>query len=247
MVAVCCSELLDGVCTATERGSVSGTRGFVTPLIVAPDGSRNVFSRGDDHLNVETRRRPEIIDGKDVRGIGHCDNQRCAGDVDRHDRILLGEFEWNSPDHIGPDLELREVDCGHAKFSAEEGGELGFIKVPEASESCLQPARSFQALFGVSFELRKRDGSRRGRGENGKHASAAEWASIGCIRKISEALHTPGWHRPLESPAFRLVRPTSLAFSCGRVKHTTVEFEHRVPAREAGAGTSPQDEDAADS
>ncbi len=92
--------------------------------VVALDGLLDGRLGGDHRLDVVAGVELDVVDGEDVRRIAHGDDERAAGAVHRHHLVLLGDGLGDELDDLGVDVEVLQVDGGHAVLLGEEAGEV---------------------------------------------------------------------------------------------------------------------------
>ena len=102
-------------------------------------------SRRDDRLDVEAGEELDVVDGVEVRRIGHRHDERRAGARDRDDLVLVADLARDELEHLLIDLVLVEVDRGHAVLRREEVGDLAVGDVAELGQ------RGAQVLAGLAL------------------------------------------------------------------------------------------------
>ena len=82
----------------------------------------------DDRLDVVAGEELEVVDGVDVRRVGHRDDQRRAGAVDRDDLVLLGDLLRDElEDRPGRSRTPSRLIAGTPYCLREEVGELRLL------------------------------------------------------------------------------------------------------------------------
>jgi hypothetical protein len=80
--------------------------------------------RGHDRLDVVAGHELDVVHGEDVRRIGHGDGERRPGPREGQHLVLAGRLRGDDLDDRRIDLEVVEVDRGHAVLAGEEAGDL---------------------------------------------------------------------------------------------------------------------------
>src|ERR1700730_7436753 len=112
---------------------------------------------GDHHLDVVAGEELDVVDGVDVGGVAHRQDQRGAGAVDRDALVLLGHVLRNELDHLEVDVELFEIDRGDAVLLGEEARELALLDETELGEVVADAAARLLLLVLGLLQLLQRD------------------------------------------------------------------------------------------
>jgi len=112
---------------------------------------------GDHHLDVVAGEELDVVDGVDVRGVAHGEDERGAGAVDRNALVLLGHVLGHELHHLDVDVELFEVDRRHAILLGEEAGELALLDEAKLGEVVADAATALLLLVLCFLELLERD------------------------------------------------------------------------------------------
>jgi hypothetical protein len=102
----------------------------VVPLDRGHDGRLG----GYHGLDVQRGEKLDVVDGVQVRGVRHGDDEGGAGTGQREDLVLFGHVLRHELEHLGVDLVLVEVDRGDAVLRREEVRHLAVGYVPELGE-----------------------------------------------------------------------------------------------------------------
>ena len=102
--------------------------------VIALDGLEDGGFGGDDRFDVVARHELDVVHGEHVGRIRDRNRQRRAGAAERDDLVLLDRLGGNELDDGGVDLELRQVDRGHAVLLAEQIGDFLVLDEPEADQ-----------------------------------------------------------------------------------------------------------------
>jgi hypothetical protein len=82
------SSLLGDLDVSSSNSAIMSSR-WLPSRVVALDRVADGRLGGDHHLDVVAGEELEVVDGVDVRRVGHRHDQRGAGAVDRDDLVLL--------------------------------------------------------------------------------------------------------------------------------------------------------------
>ncbi len=93
-------------------------------LVGALDRRADGGLRGDDGFDVVPGEEFDVVDGVEVRGIGHRDDERRPGATDGDDLVAIADILGDQLEDLLVDLVLGEVDGLHAVLLAEEVGDL---------------------------------------------------------------------------------------------------------------------------
>ena len=95
---------------------------------------------GRDHrLDVVSGEELDVVEREDVGGIGGRQDQRRARPVDGDHGVLDRDLLGDQLDHGGLDLELVEIDRGHAVLLGDEIGELVLVQEAELGDLRAEP------------------------------------------------------------------------------------------------------------
>ena len=115
-----------------ERSSSSSTsrmRGDVVEVgvgaVVPVDGRQHVGARGDARLDLHLGHRADVVDGEDVRRVGHRHQQLAVLEAERQDDVPAGDRPGHQADGGAVDREVGEVDEAHADLLGQRGDQLG--------------------------------------------------------------------------------------------------------------------------
>ena len=130
-------------------------------VVVAVDGAPDRLFRGDDGLDVVAGEELDVVEREDVRRVARGEDQRGPGAVHRDHVVLDRDFFGDQLDHGAVDLELVEVDRGHAVLLGDEVGELGLVEQTDLRDLRAEPvaralrlcARLAQLLLGQQILL----------------------------------------------------------------------------------------------
>ena len=103
-------------------------------VVVALDRRCDRGLAGDDRLDVVAGQELDVVDGVQVRRVGHRDDQRRARARDRNDPVLVADLAGDELDHFRIDLVLVEIDRGHAVLRRKEIRDLAVGDVAELRE-----------------------------------------------------------------------------------------------------------------
>ena len=112
---------------------------------------------GDDDLDVVAGEELDVVDGVDVGGVAHRQDQRGAGAVDRNALVLLGDFLGDEFHHLAVDVEFFQVDGRNAVLLRKKIGELGLFDEAELREVVTDPAAGLLLLVLRLLQLLQRD------------------------------------------------------------------------------------------
>ena len=126
-------------------------------VVVLLDGRDDRRLARDDRLDVVAREELEVVDGVQVRRVGHRHDERVAGARDGDDAVLLALLLRDELHDVGVDLVLGEVDRRDAVLLREEVGDLVVRDVPELRERVAEVAAPLLLLLLRGAELREGD------------------------------------------------------------------------------------------
>ncbi len=112
-----------------EAGHHLFVRGAV--LVKAFDGRLDGRFGGDDRLDVEAGQKLDVVDGVEVRRIGHRHDERRSGARDRDDLVLVADVLRDELQNVLIDLVLVEVDGRDAVLRRKE---IGYFAVGDVAE-----------------------------------------------------------------------------------------------------------------
>jgi hypothetical protein len=101
---------------------VVGDLGFLR--VIALDGFRDGGFGRDDRLDVVAGREFDVVDGVQVRRIGHRHDERAAGPRHRDDLVALAHLLGDELQHLDVDLVLFQIDGLNLVLLAQEIGDL---------------------------------------------------------------------------------------------------------------------------
>ena len=119
-----------------------------------------VVDRGlarDDRLDVVAGQELQVVDGVEVRRVGHRDDERVAGARDGDDLVPLARLLRDELQDLGVDLVLLEVDRRDAVLLAEEARDLVVGDVAELGERVAEVLPGLLLLVLRVPQLRERD------------------------------------------------------------------------------------------
>ena len=128
---------------------LEGMDGAVVPVDRLLDGD---FA-GDYRLHVVAGHELDVVHGEHVGRVHHGDGQGGAGAADRHDQIFLRHLARDELHDRVIDLDLREVDGGHAVLLGEDAGDVLFFDEPELDEVQAELAAVGLLIFQGLLEL----------------------------------------------------------------------------------------------
>ena len=120
--------------SASSRLLLARRRRPARRRVVARDRVGDRRLRRDDRLDVVARHELDVVHGEHVGRVGHRDRQRRAGAAERDDLVLLRGLGRDQLDDRGIDLELRQIDRGHAVLLGEQSGDLLVLDEAELDE-----------------------------------------------------------------------------------------------------------------
>jgi hypothetical protein len=132
---------------------VRGAAGVVGAL----DRGDDPGLRGHDRLDVEAREELDVVDGVEVRRIGHGHDERRAGARERDDLVLLADLARDELDEVGLHLVLVQVDRGDAVLGREEMGDFPVGNVAELCQGVAEVRAVLALLFLRLAELLEAD------------------------------------------------------------------------------------------
>ena len=103
-------------------------------MVKAFDGGLDGRFGGDDRLDVEAGQKLDVVDGVQVRRIGHRHDERRARARDGDDLVLVADVLRNELQDLLIDLVLVEVDGRDAVLRREEIGDFAVGDVAELGE-----------------------------------------------------------------------------------------------------------------
>jgi hypothetical protein len=117
-----------------ERARPARGRGLRCARVVLLQRLVDGRLRRHDRLDVVARHELDVVHGEHVRRVGHRDRQRRARAAERDDLVLLGGLGRDEPDDGRVDLELGEVDGGHAVLLAQQRRDVVVLDEPELDQ-----------------------------------------------------------------------------------------------------------------
>ncbi len=122
-------------------------------VIIFVDRVLDARFKSHDHFDVVAGHELDIVDGEDVRWIGHGDDQRRPGPVDRNQLVLLHDLGRDQLDDVLVDVKFIEIDGGDAVLAREESGEIFFFKIAKLDQAGTEAAARGLLLFESFGEL----------------------------------------------------------------------------------------------
>jgi hypothetical protein len=98
------------------------------------DGVAERELTGDDREDVQTRDELYVLQHAQMSGISQGNRQRSAVTFEGQHGVLEGKVARNELGDARIDLELGEVDGGHAVLARQHPGEVGFLDETELDE-----------------------------------------------------------------------------------------------------------------
>ena len=105
--------------------------------VVAVDRVLEGALRGHDRLDVVAGHELDVVHGEHVRRVRHGDRERRAGARERQDLVLPRRLGRDDLDDRGVDLEVVEVDRGHAVLPREQARDLLVLDEARGSTKAL--------------------------------------------------------------------------------------------------------------
>ena len=143
----------DAATAAARLGELERARG----AIVALEGLLERRLRSDHGLDVVARHELDVVHREHVGRVRHGDRQRRAGAGQRQYLVLPARLGGNDLDDRRVDLEVVEVDGGHAVLAGQEAGDLLVLHVAERDERLAQLAPGSSSGGEGLLELLRRD------------------------------------------------------------------------------------------
>ncbi len=135
VVLVAPADLDVGVVEALHHLFIGGAGG-----VVALGGLLDGLLGRDHDLDVVAGEELDVVDGEDVRGVAHRQDERGGRPVHRDHVVLLAHLPGDQLDHLGVDVEVPQVDRRDPVLLGEEPRQLVLLDVAELGQVVAEPA-----------------------------------------------------------------------------------------------------------
>ena len=122
--------------------------------VVACDGGENIGFRSNDRLHVMLRQSADVVDGNDVRGIGHRDDQSLLiVEADGHAAVSTGGCLRNHHDRRRVDVCFVQIDEFEAELLGQDRDQGALRDETELDHDAADRTTSFRSLVTGLGEL----------------------------------------------------------------------------------------------
>jgi hypothetical protein len=144
--------------TGTESTSAWSAAGLFLhrPVIPLQVRTKGVFA-DDDRLDVELGDELQVVDGREVGGIGHRHREHPTHPPQRQNQMFIRDVRGDESQYLVVDGDLVQRDRGHAVLLGEHPGQLFLGHEPELDQGIAQACTPRPGVGQGFLQLRPRD------------------------------------------------------------------------------------------